>query len=147
MKVILKEDIQDLGAIGDIIQVADGYARNFLIPQKLAVQASTKSERQLEHQKRLVDQHKVRIQQQAGDLAHKLETVSCTIPVLVGEQDKLFGSVTTRDIEAALEQEGIHISRRKILLEEPIKSLGVYNVDVRLHPEVTAKLKIWVVAK
>jgi large subunit ribosomal protein L9 len=147
MKVILKEDIQDLGAIGDMINVADGYARNYLIPQQLAVQASTKSEKQLEHQKKLVDQHKVRVQQQAGDLAGKLESISCTIPVLVGEQDKLFGSVTSRDIEAALEQEGLNISRRKIVLHEPIKSLGVYTVDVRLHPDVTAKLKVWVVAK
>ena len=147
MKVILKEDIQDLGAIGDIIAVADGYARNYLIPQKLAVQASTKSERQLDHQKRLVDQHKVRVQEQAGDLAAKLASVSCTIPVLVGEQDKLFGSVTSRDIEAALEQEGLRISRRKIVLQEQIKSLGVYTVNIRLHPEVSAKLKVWVVAK
>jgi large subunit ribosomal protein L9 len=147
MKVILCEDMPDLGVIGDLVNVKKGYARNFLIPKRLAVQASTKNMRQLEHQKRLIEANKARIRNEANSLAERLESVSCTIPMLVGEQDKLFGSVTTKDIEEALAQEGIKMSRKRIILEEPIKSLGVYTVDVRLHSEVTCKLKVWVVAK
>ncbi len=147
MKIILHADVPDLGVIGDLVTVKDGYARNFLIPQGLAVQASTKSVHQLEHQKRMVERHKTKVRQSAEELAGKLESVSCTIPVLVGEQDKLFGSVTARDIEEALATEGVKISRRQIELAEPIKSVGVYTVDVRLHQDIRGKLKVWVVAK
>jgi large subunit ribosomal protein L9 len=147
MKVILKEDVPDLGSTGEVVSVKDGYARNYLIPQSLAVQASTKNIRQLEHQKKLIEAHKSRVRKDADIMAEDIEKISCTIPMLVGEQDKLFGSVTSKDIEEALAQEGISISRKRIILEEPIKSLGVYTVDVRLHTEVTAKLKVWVVAK
>jgi large subunit ribosomal protein L9 len=147
MKVILKEDVPDLGSTGEVVTVKDGYARNYLIPQSLAVQASTKNIRQLDHQKKLIEAHKSRVRKDADVMAEDIEKISCTIPMLVGEQDKLFGSVTSKDIEEALSQEGINISRKRIILEEPIKSLGVYTVDVRLHTEVTAKLKVWVVAK
>ena len=147
MKVILREDVQDLGAIGDLVTVKDGYARNFLLPRQLAVKANTKNMRQIEHQKRLIEANKVRVRSEAQDLATRLDGVSCTIPMLVGEQDKLFGSVTSKDIEEALLQEGIKLSRKRIILDEPIKSLGVYTVDVRLHSEVSGKLKVWVVAK
>lgn len=147
MKIILREDVPDLGAIGDIVTVKDGYARNYLIPNQMAVQANTKNLSQLEHQKRLIESHKSKIRKEAASLAEQLEGVSCTIPMLVGEQDKLFGSVTSKDIEEALTQEGIKISRKRIILDEPIKSLGVYTVGVRLHAEVTGKLKVWVVAK
>jgi large subunit ribosomal protein L9 len=147
MKVILKEDVPDLGSVGEIVNVKNGYARNYLIPQSLAVQASIKNLRQLEHQKKLIESHKSRVKKDAHVMAEDIEKISCTIPMLVGEQDKLFGSVTSKDIEEALAQEGINISRKRIILEEPIKSLGVYTVDVRLHTEVTAKLKVWVVAK
>lgn len=147
MKVILREDVPDLGSTGDVVNVKDGYARNYLIPKLLAVQASTKSMRQMEHQKKLIESHKSKVRKDAHIMAEDIEKISCTIPMLVGEQDKLFGSVTSKDIEEALSQEGISISRKRIILEEPIKSLGVYTVDVRLHTEVTAKLKVWVVAK
>lgn len=147
MKIILREDVSDLGSIGDIVNVKNGYARNYLIPQGLAFPADVKNVRRLEHQKRLVDAHKMKTRKTASDLAQQLESVSCTIPMLVGEQDKLFGSVTSKDIEQALQQEGIGVSRKRILLPEPIKALGVYTVDVRLHQEITAKLKVWVVAK
>ncbi|MBW1808218.1 MAG: 50S ribosomal protein L9 [Deltaproteobacteria bacterium] len=147
MKVILREDVPELGAVGELVSVKDGYARNYLIPKQLAVLANTKNIRQMDHQKRLIEANKVRVRKEAGDIAGQLETVSCTIPMLVGEQDKLFGSVTSKDIEEALQHEGITLSRKRIILDEPIKSLGVYTVDVRLHSEVTAKLKIWVVAK
>jgi large subunit ribosomal protein L9 len=147
MKLILKEDVPDLGSIGDVVNVKNGYARNYLIPKQLAVQASTKNMQQVEHQKRLIESHKSKVKKDAHTMAEDIEKISCTIPMLVGEQDKLFGSVTSQDIEAALSQEGINISRKRIILDEPIKSLGVYTVDVRLHAEVTAKLKVWVVAK
>lgn len=147
MKVILREDIPDLGAIGDLVTVKNGYARNYLLPRQMAVQANTKNIQQLDHQKRLIETHKAKVRKDAATLGEQLESVSCTIPMLVGEQDKLFGSVTAKDIEEALEQEGIKVSRKRIILEEPIKNLGVYTVDVRLHAEVTAKLKVWVVAK
>lgn len=147
MKVILKEDVPDLGSVGEVVTVKDGYARNYLIPHSLAVQANVKNLRQLEHQKKLIEAHKSRVRKDASVMAEDIEKISCTIPMLVGEQDKLFGSVTSKDIEEALAQEGINISRKRIILEEPIKSLGVYTVDVRLHAEVTAKLKVWVVAK
>jgi large subunit ribosomal protein L9 len=147
MKVILREDVPDLGSIGDVVNVKNGYARNYLIPKQLAVQANTKNLHQLEHQRRLIEAHKSRVRKDAHTLAEDIEKISCTIPMLVGEQDKLFGSVTAKDIEEALAQEGIDISRKRIVLEEPIKSLGVYTVDVRLHTQVTAKLKVWVVAK
>ena len=147
MKVILKEDVADLGSVGDVVNVKNGYARNYLIPKQLAVQASTKNLSQMEHQKKLIESHKSRVKKDADTMAEDIEKISCTIPMLVGEQDKLFGSVTSKDIEEALIQEGINISRKRIILEEPIKSLGVYTVDVRLHTDVTAKLKVWVVAK
>ncbi len=147
MKVILREDVPELGAIGDVVSVKDGYARNYLLPKALALPADMKSIRQLDHQKRLVDSYKLKVKKDAAAIAEKLTSVSCTIPMLVGEQDKLFGSVTAKDIEAALAQEGVHISRKRIVLEEPIKQLGVFTVDVRLHPEISAKLKVWVVAK
>jgi len=147
MKIILREDVPELGAIGDVVDVKDGYGRNYLLPMKLALPADMKSIRQLDHQKRLVDSYKSKVKKDASALADKLTGVSCTIPMLVGEQDKLFGSVTSKDIEGALAQEGVHISRKRIILAEPIRQLGVFTVEVRLHPEISAKLKVWVVAK
>lgn len=147
MKVILREDVSDLGIIGDVVVVKNGYARNCLIPKGLAAQANTKNIHELDHQKRLIQSHLAKRKKQAMTVAESLEGLSCTIPMLVGEQDKLFGSVTTKDIEEALTHEGVKLSRKQILLEEPIKNLGVYTVGVRLHPEVTGKLKVWVVAK
>lgn len=147
MKVILREDIPGVGGMGELINVADGFARNYLLPKNMALQASIKNQRLLEHQQRLAEKHKAKVKVTAAELAKKLESLSCTIPVLVGEQDKLYGSVTSKDIEDALAQEGVRIPKRQILLSEPIKALGVYTVDVRLHADVTGKLKVWVVAK
>ncbi|HUU02298.1 MAG TPA: 50S ribosomal protein L9 [Myxococcota bacterium] len=147
MKIILSEDVPELGSVGDLLTVKDGYARNFLIPKHMAMQANTKNIHQFEHQKRFIEASHIRVRNEAQDLSKQIEGVSCTIPMLVGEQDKLFGSVTSKDIEEALAQEGIQLSRKRIMLDEPIKSLGVYTVNVRLHSEVTGKLKVWVVAK
>ncbi len=147
MKVILHTDVPDLGNIGDMVTVKAGYARNYLIPQGMAVKASTRNLSQLEHQKRMVERHKAKVLLDAESLAKKLENISCTIQVKVGEQDKLYGSVTAKDIEQALATEGVNISKRQIELEEPIKSVGVYTVPVRLHQDIHGKVKVWVVAK
>ncbi|MCX8012117.1 MAG: 50S ribosomal protein L9 [Desulfobacterota bacterium] len=145
MKVILTEDVAGLGKLGDLIQVKDGYARNYLIPKKLALPANPQNVRVLEHQKNIIKQKQNRIKREAEKLAEKIEKMSCTIAKPTGEEDRLFGSVTSIDIEQNLKEEGIVIDRKKILLEEPIKSLGIYKVPIKLHPEVTANLKVWVV--
>jgi len=145
MKVVLIEDIPKLGKTGELVQVKDGYARNYLLPKKLAIQANLQNIKSLEHQKTLLRQKQNRIKRDAEKLAQKIEKTSCTISKPAGEEDKLFGSVTSLDIEKSLKEEGIKIERKKILLEEPIKTLGIYKVPIRLHPEVTANVKIWVV--
>lgn len=145
MKVILREDVENLGKIGDIVEVAGGFGRNYLLPHGLAVKASTKNLKEQEHQKRLVQVRMDRQKRDAEALAGSLDSVSCTIARKTGEEEKLYGSVTTRDIEEALKQEGISIDRRRILLEEPIKKLGVYTVPVKLHTDVTGSIKVWVV--
>ena len=145
MKVILKEDVSNLGKIGDMVAVADGYGRNYLLPRGLAIEASTRNVKILEHQKKVI---RARIQKQksgAEVLAKQLSAVSCTVAKKAGEEDKLFGSVTTKDIEEALKTEGFSIDRKQVLLEEPIKRLGVYPVTIKIHPEVTAEVKVWVV--
>jgi len=145
VKVILSEDIPSLGKIGDVLQVADGYGRNFLIPQGKALLATSQSVKTFEHQKQLLKQKAEKDKKEAEKLARKLEEVSCTIAMAAGEGDKLFGAVTSLDIEAALKNEGIVVDRKKILLEEPIKSLGIYTVPIKLNPGLTANLKVWVV--
>lgn len=145
MKVILTEDIPNLGKMGDLIQIKDGHARNYLIPKKLAVLANPQNIKAFEHQKTLLKQKQNRIKREAEKLAEKIEKISCTIAKPTGEEDKLFGSVTSLDIEESLNEEGTKIDRKKILLEEPIKTLGIYKVPIKLHPEVTANLKVWVV--
>jgi len=145
MKVILTENVETLGKIGDVVNVSTGYARNYLIPKKLAMFATEGNVKVHEHKKRMV-QAKIRKQrQEAENLARQVENLSITIPAKVGEEDRLFGSVTSAMIQEALKREGIEIDKKRILLDEPIKSLGVFNVPVKIFPEVTAKVKIWVV--
>ena len=145
VKVILMEDVTKLGSMGELVHVKDGFARNYLIPRKLAVLANSQNIKTLEHHKALVSQKKNKIKKEAEQLSGKIENSSCTIAKPVGEEDKLFGAVTSKDIEQSLKEEGIVVDRKKILLEEPIKSLGIYKIPIKLHPEVTANLKIWVV--
>lgn len=145
MKVILREDVEKLGKIGEIVDIADGYGRNYLLPRGLAVMASTKNVKELEHQKRLIQARQEKKKQESQDLSKKLQSISCTITRKAGDEDKLFGSVTARDIEDVLKEEGVVVDRRSILLEEPIKQLGVYTVSIQLHPEVTGSIKVWVV--
>lgn len=147
MKIILSEDVPDLGAMGELVDVKPGYARNFLLPRNLAVPATTKNLRRLEHEKRVIQQRVAKAQAEAETLKGRIESLSVTIAKQVGEEDKIFGSVTSKEIEESMREEGIRVDRKCILLDEPIRALGVYPITVRLHRDVSAKLKIWVVAK
>lgn len=146
MKVILKENIETLGNIGDIVKVAPGYARNYLIPKGYAVEATTRNAKELEHTKRQMEYKKNKVLELAKNLAEKIESSPVTLQHQAGEGDKLFGSVTNMELAESLKKSGLDIDRKKIMLAEPIKHLGEYDVPVKLHPEVTATLKV-VVAK
>jgi large subunit ribosomal protein L9 len=145
MQVILLENVPALGKTGDLVKVSDGYGRNYLIPKKKAVLATDKSLKVIEHQKRQIQQRVEKTKKDAGKMAQRIETLSCTFARTVGESGKLFGSVTSMDIENYLKENGIEADRKKISLEEPIKNLGMFTVPIKLHPEVTAHLKVWVV--
>ena len=147
MDVILLEDVNNLGKIGDLVKVSDGYARNFLIPKKLALAATNRNVKQLQHKQRLAESKRKSDVKGAEEMVARLETLRLTIPAKVGEEEKLFGSVTRRNIAEALEKEGIAIDRKNILLEEPIKTTGVFNVEIKVHQDVTGKIRIWVVAE
>lgn len=147
MQVILHEDVPNLGQAGDIVTVKDGYARNFLLPRKLAVEASLSNVSMLDHQKKVVAAKISKMKAKAEELAKKMASLSITITKEAGEGDKIFGSVTTMDIANALRTEGYTIDKRHIKLKEPIKEIGVFDVAVRLHPEVDGIVKVWVVKK
>lgn len=145
MKIILRQDYENLGKAGDVVEVKPGFARNYLIPKKIAFPARPNYLKMFEEEKRQ-KQHRLNKEKKvAEEVAQKLASISVTVSVSVGEEDKMFGSVTTQDIARALAEQGFEIDRRKILLEEPIKQLGIYSIPVRLHPEVEAKVKVWVV--
>jgi large subunit ribosomal protein L9 len=144
-ELILMADVADLGAEGDVVTVADGYARNYLLPQKLAAPVTDATRRRLA---------KIRVQREseqklqlnaARELVAGLQKVSVTIPVKVGENEKLYGSVTTAEIAEALEKQGVKLDRHCLVLDAPIRSLGVFEVKVKLHAEVEAAIKVWVV--
>ena len=146
MKVILIENVSSLGKAGDIVQVAEGYGRNFLIPKKLALEASPANLRRLEQQRELFLSKATSERQKAADLAARINELPCTLARPAGENEKLFGSVTTMDLQEFLEEQGISVDRRKIVLPSPIKALGSYTVPLKIHPDVTAQLKVQVVA-
>ncbi len=145
MKVILCDKIEKLGKEGDIVKVKKGFARNYLFPRGLALQATPTNIRQWEHRMRLAAAKQEKAHREAVTLSEELEKLSLTIQVKVGEDDRMFGAVTASDIEKALQREGISIDRKNILLDEPIRELGVYTVSIRLYPEVEGKIKVWVV--
>ena len=147
MKVILREDDKKLGKAGDIVEVKDGYAHNFLIPRNLAVRADASHVKQLEHERKILHDKSEKQLKQARKLVEQIEKASCTISVQVGEEERIFGSVTAIDIAQALGKEGVEIDKKAIQLEEPIKTLGVFTVPVKLAPEIEAKLKVWVVKR
>ena len=146
MEVILKEDVANLGHRGDVVKVADGYGRNFLLPRKLALQATLANKAVIEQMKTAAVRRSATEKAQAEELVAKLEQVSLNFMRKSGENGQLFGSITPADIASALEAKGFEVDRRKIQLAEPLKSLGNFNVAIKLHREVTAHLKVQVAA-
>ena len=147
MKLILREDVPNLGKAGDVATVRSGYGRNYLIPYGKAVLASEKNLRQLEHNKRVIFQQQAKAKASAEAVAQKVGSLQVTIARKVGEQDKLFGSVTNKDIADELAKLGMELDRHQIVLAEPIRELGTFDVPVKLHSQVQATVKVWVVAE
>ena len=145
MKVVLKDDVKNLGKMGQIIDVADGYARNYLVPRGLASEANTKNIKALEHEKRIIEGKAKKVKNSAQELLNKISAMTFTIRAKAGDEGKLFGSVTTMDIAELLHKEGLEIDKKKISLDEPIKRLGSYSVNVKLHPEISTQLNIQVI--
>jgi large subunit ribosomal protein L9 len=147
MQVILREDIDNLGKIGDLVNVADGYARNYLVRKRKAIEATPDNVRSMEHAKKMVADRLRKLKKEAAAEADQIKGLSVEIKAKVGEEGKLFGSVTTMDIAEAARAKGVNIDKRKIVLEEPIKRLGEYTITAKLHADVTADFKVTVVAE
>jgi len=145
MKVILRKNFENLGEVGTVVEVKDGYALNYLIPRHIAYLATEGNIKALQEEKKQSSAKEVKELEAANKLKAELEKASVSIMVKVGEEEKLFGSVTAQDISEALTAKGFDIDKRKIELAEPIKSLGIHDVNVKLHPKVTAVIKTWVV--
>lgn len=147
MKVILREDVPELGQAGETIVVKDGYGRNFLIPRNLAVPATKGNMKAIDEIKKQAELRLKKRRREAEVVKEKIEKLQLSHEVLVGEEEKLFGSVTNADIAGLLEKEGVYVDKRMIDLEEPIKVLGVYTVPVKIEKDVSANLKLWVIKK
>lgn len=147
MQVILCQDVSSLGKVGDVVKVKTGFARNYLIPQKLAYLATPTNLRRIEKQKAKLAVEQEKAVKEAQDLADKLAKVSCTVTVEVNDLDKLYGAVTEAEIVKALEVEGFQIDKKDIVFAQPIEELGIFEVGVELHPKVTAKIRVWVAKK
>ncbi len=147
MKIILRQNQEQLGKIGDIVDVKAGYARNFLIPRNIAYVATPSAVRALEEEKKQGERRQNKAKVEAEKRAAEIGKISVTIPMKVGEEDKFFGAVTVQMIADALKQHGVEVDRRSIDLSEPIKALGIYDVPIRLHAQVTATVKVWVVSQ
>ena len=142
MEVILKEDVAKLGSRGDVVKVAEGYGRNFLLPRKLAIEASAGNKKVIEQMRAAAVRRSAKEKAQAEELSKQFDGVSVSFARRAGEQDHLFGSVTSSDIGDALDKKGFNVDRRKIQLHEPLKTLGEFTVPVKLHKDVTAHLKV-----
>ena len=147
MQVILRDDMDNLGKSGEVVTVKEGYARNFLLPRGHAIKATEGDVKRVEHEKRVIAARAAKLSKEAQAEADKLSQVSVSIGRAVGEEDKLYGSVTSRDIAEALAEKGVKVDSRKVQLEEPIKALGLTEVAVKLGRGVTATVKVWVVKK
>jgi large subunit ribosomal protein L9 len=147
MQVILVEDVASLGKSGEVVRVRDGYARNYLLPRNLAVHATTKNLAKVEHDKKVIADKVAKIRKDAGDVAEKLAAVTVTLEKQVGAEDKIFGSVTAKEIADAVTAAGVPVDRKRIVLADPIRALGAYDVPIKLGADVTATVKVWVVAK
>lgn len=147
MQVILREDIDNLGKIGELVKVKDGYGRNFLIPMKKAIEATPKNVHAMDHAKKMVADRIRKLKKDATADADKIKSLAITIKAKTGEEGKLFGSVTSMDIAEALRAQGVAIDKRKIVLDEPIKRVGDFMVPIKLHADVTTEIKVAVVAE
>jgi large subunit ribosomal protein L9 len=147
MRVILREDMDNLGKAGEVVSVRPGYGRNYLLPQGLAVPATEKDVARMQHEQRLIAARLAKLAKELQSEADKLSQVSVSLSRAVGEEDKLYGSVTNRDIAEALAEQGVKIDARKLQLDEPIKTLGMTQVPIKLGQNVTATIKVWVVKK
>jgi large subunit ribosomal protein L9 len=145
MEVILRQAVEKLGHPGDIVKVSPGYGRNFLLPRGLAYEATPGNRKRIEQERQRLESAEEQRRGAAQEIAGKLEQVSLTFSARVGDEGKLFGSVTSADIAQQLEQQGFHIEKRQIELHEPIRALGVYRVPIRLHADVHPEIKVWVI--
>ena len=142
MEVILKKSVEGLGLPGDVLNVADGYARNYLFPMQLAVYATERNHRHLDHEKRIIDHQGAKDKERAQEIAAQMTGVTCTLSRRAGENDRLFGSVTSMDIAENLRTQGVDLERRFFELAEPIRELGVFMVPVKLHTDVVVELRV-----
>ena len=147
MKVLLKEDVIKLGSCGDEVEVKDGYGRHFLIPAGKAIKATPKNLKQFNHQKSIVQRKSKKLKGEAQAVADAIAKITLTVTKKVGDQDKVFGSVTTQELAGLMDAQGISLDKRKIQMAEPIKALGEFKLKVKLHPEVTAEINLSVVAE
>jgi large subunit ribosomal protein L9 len=145
VRIILLQDHKDLGSAGDQQDVKDGYARNYLIPRGIALKADKNSLKRFQEMARLKELKKDRALKKSKELAEKLRSLSLTVPVQVGEEDRVFGAVTSLEIAQQLKDKGYEIDKRQIMLEEPIKSLGIFEILIKLHSEITTSVKLWVI--
>jgi len=145
MEVILRRDMDELGLEGDIVDVAKGYARNYLLPKGIALEASQQNKKALELQRKKIEVRRLKAKDEALELKQEIEGMEITFSLKAGEEGKLYGSVTTMDIASQLEKQGLVVDRRKIILEKPIKTLGEIEVPIRIYPEVTGSVKVFVV--
>ncbi|MEC9399278.1 MAG: 50S ribosomal protein L9 [Myxococcota bacterium] len=146
MQVILTEDVKNVGDMGEIVEVADGYGRNFLIPKGFALPATSNNRKQLEHQMRLIEKRRESERAAAREILGDIDGISITIPMRVGESDRLYGSVTNRDIATALSQQGVEVDRKQIEVDRPLSELGIYQVPIKLASGIFANVRVWVVA-
>lgn len=147
VRLILSQDVPSLGTVGDVVNVRGGYARNFLLPRGMALVANERNKAAMEHHRRILEKKRMAMLAEAKKLASAIEKTSVTVSKQVGDEEKIFGSVTTAELEALLNKEGINIDKRNITILDDIKKVGVYTAQVKLHPEVAAKFKVWVVAQ
>lgn len=145
MEVILRRAVENLGKPGDVVKVKNGYARNYLLPHNLAYEATPGNLKRIQQERERLEAAENQRRDSAQEVATKLEQVSLTFSARVGEEGKLFGSVTAADIAQQLDQQGFHLEKRQIDLHEPIKSLGVYRVPIRLHADVKPEIRVWVI--
>ncbi len=145
MEIILKKDTPSLGKMGNIVRVADGHARNYLIPQGVGIEVTAKNLKLLEKELKIWEKKAEKQKEEAQKLAQDIEKLPLSFARKAGDEDRIFGAVTSIDIEARLKENGVQIDRKKIHMEEPIKALGVFTVSVKLHPEITANLRVLVV--